>query len=402
MAGYERQLVDFEHEDNQLEVSETSALDQFREMTNALDQIVKNKKVMLEGRFSTSTSVMKKYLKVAAHQIRTMLKRSQFKEMENWFDMMLILAERISFIEHTESLLPLPSLEVKKDFATPRELEELGGGIDAHWRVQDTIKFWKAEEEKYLAAIGFLQREAEKPKYNVNLEAECEDLYWKRKNDLEEILMAIDLWQNEGYSMRNYSTLYYRTLDEKEQLNPSRILDRVLVNKPVAKGEFATDIEWEKIPRTKWPKRQNMDQIVILDIKGSKIRSPFDHLRDPQVKLLNERWKEEKAKHEKVIVNLAEQASELETRGELHYRLSYRVQKRSSQLREEAAMLKIWLAEGYLCPHYGYRFIEIQNELATLTADSLFEEVQEKRKGQKPSSIGWRKTSQPNLDSDSD
>lgn len=396
-------MAAFKIEDSQPEVAEPSAFDQFAEMVEALDHIFLNGRMKLESKFDTSASVMRKYLKVAAHRVREDLEQGTAPETMEWYNMMLVLSERISYVEKSENLLPMAMAEVKAKFTTPKELEKLGHGADLYWKIKKKQRSWNDKEQMYLATISLLQREVEKPRYHFDIEAECMDLYWERKQDLEEILALLQYWQHEGYSVCSYSTLYYRTINELEQLNPSRLVDRVMGRQPVPKGELPTNPGWEKLPRTKWIRRPHPDQTIVLDICGSKHRSPFVHARDPNVVNLHKDWEAERLKHEKTIVVLARKVSILEARNKLDYRIAYRVQKRSTELREQAATLKVWLAEGFLNPTYGSRFIEIQNELSVLTVENLLQEVQERGKGQTSSvnrSVKFKRIDSDSSDSD--
>jgi hypothetical protein len=196
------------------------------------------------------------------------------------------------------------------------------------------------------------------------------------------------MWQKEGITATILSTHSYRINEEMENLNPARIMSRVMSGMPVGPGEEATEVQWEKIPRSRWTIPPRPDQVVELLLNLANDQPGKIHVESPEVIAKHALWTRQWKRHCRRVRLLKKEKDDLDKRGELSYRVALRVQKRTSEMREEAATLKEWLAEGHLQPTYAFRFTDIQRELKEFTCERLLKEVKQGLEEQNASGDG--------------
>jgi hypothetical protein len=365
--------------------SEGCAAYRFSKLKEELNNITENPRMMLEQKFESSVTALRKHVKFAGYQVLMLLRTTPEHRAIPWYDMMLTLAEKISYLEDSEGVLPLHPDGARTTYIDVGGVTKSRNEAEAFWNIRETRKDWKSRERIYHAEVAFLQREAAEPYYKLDIAKECEDLCARRRYDLERQVRTLKDWQENGVSANNCSIQFYRATEELREINPERLLSRVMTGTPLLPGELVTQVNWEKIPKNKWVKRPQPDQIMELLVSTAGIETLEEHNEDPRTIEEHVKWTQQWERHEQRLRALTANAKQLEKSGDLQYRAALRAQKRSAELREEAAVLKEWLAEGHLQPIYAFRFVEIQSDLLKMTRENILKQIKPPEKKQKRS-----------------
>jgi hypothetical protein len=357
-------------------LSEACPNDGYVSMKEELEKIASNPKSKIEQKCEASLSYLKKHLRFAAYQTLLILRESPEEKARDWFDLVLSIAEKISFLEDTEPILPLHPDGFRGTFHNIGGVTKNRPLVEMFWEVKEHRRRWKEADQLFHAEIAFLQREAADPYYKLDLERECYDLCARRGYFLKKQLDKMREWEETGASITHFSLQTFQVQEELRGLNSERLMDRVRVGLPVLPGEIATDLNWEQIPQRKWPKPKP-EQIIELLVNLVDRHDEEKHVTDPEVVAKHALWTKQYKRHQQRVRNLRKVKEDLKAEEELHYRVALRIQKRSAELREEAATLKEWLASGHLHSVYAYRFVDIQVELRNLTCENLIEKIEE-------------------------
>jgi len=369
-------LDDSESDDNDRQ-SGACPQEEYVSMKEELEKIARNPKSKMEQKCEASLSYLKKHLKFSAYQTLIGLRKLPDEQVKEWYDMVLSIAEKISFLEDTEPILPLHPDGLKATYHNIGGVTRDRMGVEMFWEVKECRRRWKELDQMYHAEIAFLQREAQDPYYELDLEKECSDLCARRAYVLRRQAKIMQEWEEMGAAVAHYSIQCFKVEEELRELNPERLLDRVRLGVPVKPGELATELDWEKIPSRIWPRRPRGDQIVELLLNVTTGQDEKKHVVDPEVVAKHALWTKQHKRHLQRIRSIKRDREELKANEELHGKVALRIQKRSAELREEAAVLKEWLAQGHLHSVYAFRFAEIQKELRDVSCENLIRTIEE-------------------------
>mgnify|MGYP003346004749 CR=1 FL=1 len=331
----------------------------------------------IEECYSLTRAQLKRHLKYVGLMVYKRLMSASDHLTLEWFEALLTVSERLSSLGKSENCLPMR--QIRSD--TPSQVQsmqlpaELKSHRDAYNAVQTEVSKWERDEQQYRATVVFLQEEHKVPRYFLSVELEATLLCESRIEQLELIVDTLERWRADDI-FASYASYYHRYSVELKQLEPQRIIDRILSGVPAGPHELVTDVDNIRLSRDNWPDPDPQNcpkQILLTPARAEQVEH---HLKDSGAESYRTRWKRYARQHKLQMKEIIRDCELLKLRGELNHRIKMRYEKRLAQLREEEAMLTLWLSKGFLHPPYGARLVDLQLEFLTLSPEKLYQEVE--------------------------